>query len=293
MNVRPRVLAVEDDPAQVGIFRRIFASAGVEFRACDDPELFLETVCDFGPDLVLMDVELPGRQGPELVAELRRDERWGLLPVIFATGHRDDETRLAAARVAADSYLTKPLSPEILLATVSAHIDRWRQVRTRIERDSLTGLLGHAAFFERVEAAASRPWNDAVMTLVMLDLDLFKDLNDTLGHAAGDAHLVGVANVLRSHWPEDEAVIGRVGGDEFALLVDGSAADVQNQLEALRIHAIRTFRQNDIPGPPRFTAGVAELVYGRTAHEWREEADLALYATKRQRTRAVAGGGVW
>jgi diguanylate cyclase (GGDEF)-like protein len=231
MNIRPRVLAVEEDPAQVVIFREIFLSAGLEFRACD--------------------------------------------------------------RVAADSYLTKPVSPEILLTAVQTHIERWRQVRMHIERDSLTGLLGHAAFFERVETAASRPWNDAGMTLVMLDLDLFKELNDTLGHAAGDAHLVGIANVLRAHWPDDKAVVGRVGGDEFALLIDGDADDVRHQLETLRLRAIRTFKQSNIPGPPRFTAGLAQLVYGRTAREWREEADLALYATKRRRTSLPVGGGVW
>lgn len=152
----PRVLSVEDDPLQAAFLRKVLESAGYEFRLCEDPKRFESELISFRPDLVLMDIVLPGMSGYDLVRYVRQDERHATLPVLFLTTEGQVDAQIRTARAGGDDHLMKPISPSLLLTAVAARIERSRFLKSLLERDGLTRLLTHTAFVERAQQAVSR-----------------------------------------------------------------------------------------------------------------------------------------
>ena len=279
-----RVLAVEDDPAQSTFLRTVIESAGYELRVCDDPRRFDAELIAYRPDLVIMDILLPGVSGFDLVRYLRQDERHATLPVLFLSSEDQLEAQIQSARVGGDDHLVKPVSPGLLLTTIAARIERSRFLRTLMDRDGLTRLLTHSAFLERARSAVARKrraprrgW-----AWVMVDLDHFKAINDKMGHPAGDRVLAALSALLRRRLRQTDT-IGRYGGEEFGILLeDLEEDDAVRLVDRLR----EEFAGLEHRGPDRspfhatFSAGVAMLDADADLDQWRKAADEALYAAK-------------
>jgi diguanylate cyclase (GGDEF)-like protein len=287
-----RVLMVEDDHRQAAFIGRILAAEGYDVRWCDDPLQFATVLEDFRPDLVLMDVLLPGTTGYDLVRALRGNERHANLPVLFLTTEAQIAARIEVVRAGGDEHLTKPVAAQLLVSAVGARIERGRQLRRLIDSDGLTRLLTPTAFLERARAmtAAGAPGSRRQAVWVTIDLDHFKTINDRFGHAAGDRVLVTVAAFLRRHVRARD-VVGRCGGEELGLLFeDLQVSDVLPLVDRLR----REFAGLSFPaepGPPftaTWSAGIASLLPGMGWEEWRQAADLALYAAKHAGRNQVA-----
>jgi diguanylate cyclase (GGDEF)-like protein len=288
----PRILSVEDDPLEGGLLATIFESAGYHFRLCDDPARLEAELAAFRPDLLLMDVLLPGLSGFSLVRYLRQSDAFTALPVIFLTTQSQLRDQIQALKAGGDAYLTKPVNPSLLLATVSAQLEKARQLSRLVDHDGLTGLLTHSAFFDRAAAVYSqraRPRGRGAV-LAMLDLDHFKEINDRWGHLAGDRVLVSLAGLLRQRLRQSD-VIGRYGGEEFALILE----DLNGE-EALRLvrRLLEEFSATavSIPGgetvQATFSAGLAVLSRSLTGVDaWIQAADEALYAAKVQGRKRV------
>ncbi|HXO20925.1 MAG TPA: diguanylate cyclase [Thermoanaerobaculia bacterium] len=274
-----RILAVEDDPQQAAAVRAILESGGFEVHGCDDPRRFEEDLLAVQPDLVLMDIVLPGISGYELARFVRQGEGRATLPVLFLTTEGQLAARLEAVRAGGDDHLVKPVPPELLLSAVTARLNGL------LERDGLTRLLTRAAFLERVEAALAEKRRDPrrSMAWVMLDLDRFKSINDSHGHPAGDRVLQAFADLLRRRLRQVDTV-GRIGGEEFAVLLeDLSAYEVLRLVDRLR-EEFRALAHPATDGSTSFyatfSAGISLLSPDGGVNEWREEADRALYAAK-------------
>jgi len=287
-----RILAVEDDPAQSAFLRTVLESAGYELRVCDDPRRFEADLSGFRPDLVMMDIILPGMSGYDLVRYLRQDERHATLPVLFLSTEGQLEAQIQAARVGGDDHLVKPVSPGLLLTTVAARIERGRFLRALMDRDGLTRLLTHSAFLERARAAVLRKRRDAGRSLawVMIDLDHFKSINDGNGHPVGDRVLAGLSSLLRRRLRQTDT-IGRYGGEEFAVLLDDLAEDdavrlVDRLREEFAALAHRGAGRSAFHAT--FSAGVAMLDDEGDLDRWRRAADEALYAAKASGRNRVA-----
>ncbi|MGC8724072.1 MAG: response regulator [Acidobacteriota bacterium] len=293
----PRILSVEDDPLEGRLLAAIFESAGYRFRLCSDPGRLEAELAAFRPDLLLMDVLLPGLSGFSLVRYLRQSEAFATLPVIFLTTQGQLRDQIQALRAGGDAYLTKPVNPSLLLASVASQLEKARQLSRLVDHDGLTGLLTHSAFFDRAAAVYSRrarPRGRGVV-LAMLDLDHFKEINDRWGHLAGDRVLVALAGLLRQRLRQSD-VIGRYGGEEFALILEDLTGE-----EALRLvrRLLGEFSATavSIPGGgsvrASFSAGLALLAPSLAGVDaWIEAADEALYAAKvqgRQRVVLVKG----
>jgi diguanylate cyclase (GGDEF)-like protein len=287
-----RVLMVEDDARQAAFVRCILAAEGYDVRWCEDPRQFAATLDEFRPDLVLMDVLLPGTTGYDLVRALRGNELHANLPVLFLTTEAQVSARIEAVRAGADDHLVKPVPPQLLVSAIGARIERSRRLRSLIESDGLTRLLTPTAFLEcaRAVAAARGPGSRRPAVWVMIDLDHFKTINDRHGHAAGDRVLVTVAAFLRRHVRACD-VVGRCGGEELGLLFeDLPASDAVRLIDRLR----REFAKLSFPaaeGPPfqaTWSAGAAALAPWMSWEDWREAADRALYAAKRAGRNRVA-----
>jgi diguanylate cyclase (GGDEF)-like protein len=289
-----RVLCVEDDPPQAALLRAVLESGGYEVAICHDPAGFESDLIGFVPDLVIMDILLPGVSGYDLVRYLRQDERYATLPALFLTTEREIHARIEGARAGGDDFLVKPVSPELLLSTVAARAQRGRFVKSLFDRDGLTQLLTHTAFLERARSAVSlrsrTPGSPCAW--IMIDLDTFKSINDRYGHAAGDRVLAAISTLLRQRLRQSDT-IGRYGGEEFAVLI--SDLD-ENQVVRLVSRVLVEFSQQDREAPDgsvfraSFSAGVAMFDPDTMDLErWRQATDDALYRAKRDgRCRVVA-----
>jgi diguanylate cyclase (GGDEF)-like protein len=287
-----RVLCVEDEPLQAAFVRAVLESAGYVVRVCANPKHFESDLVSFAPDLVTMDIMLPGMSGYDLVKFIRQDTRYATLPVIMLTTEGEVEARVRAARSGGDEHLVKPVQPSLLLSVVAARIERARFLKSLLDRDGLTGLFTHTALLERARALVSlfartqtRPpiW-------VMIDIDHFKSVNDRYGHPVGDRVLVALSSLLRRRLRQSDT-IGRYGGEEFAVLLDGLS-----EVEAIRLvkRLLEEFASMNHAAGTRsfnvtFSAGVAVLASGFEMDAWRDEADRALYRAKTAgRNRVVA-----
>lgn len=280
-----RVLSVEDDPQQASFLQTVLGSAGYEVRVCDDPRHFETDLVSFRPDLVLMDIVLPGISGYDLARYVRQDERYATLPILFLTTQGQIDARIETTRAGGDDHLVKPTPLPLLLTAVAARVERARFVKSLLGRDGLTRLLTHTAFIERAAGVLARRRSEADKSAawVMIDVDHFKSVNDRYGHPAGDRVLTSLAALLRRRLRQSDTV-GRYGGEEFAALLDDL-----NEEEALRLikRLLDEFAELPQYAPDgsvfhvTFSAGVATLEPGASdLNGWRQAADDALYAAK-------------
>lgn len=198
------------------------------------------------PDVVLLDIEMPGLDGYQVLTELKGDAELRDIPVVFLTGRNAMDDVVAGLRGGAHDYLRKPFEAAELLARVGAasHVktlqDQLRQRNAELEHlsrtDPLTGLYNRRHLVEEL----NRRHSDAVryqysLCVALLDLDLFKQINDTYGHSAGDQVLHAFAGHLHSELRAGD-VAGRWGGEEFLVILphtelDGALA-VANRIRA-------------------------------------------------------------
>ena len=291
-----KILSVEDDPEQAAYVRAILESAGHTVFVCSDPADFDQMLREHTPDLVLMDILLPGVTGYDLVRYLRQDERYATLPVLFLTTEGQLQSRYHTARVGGDDHLVKPVVAPLLLSTVAARIERSRFVRQLLSRDGLTRLLTHTAFIEAAQGLHARFQPDPTrpVSWVMIDVDHFKSVNDRFGHPVGDRVLASLAALLRRRLRQSDRV-GRYGGEEFATLTEElPQAEVVRLVERLlaEFGAMEHHAADGKPFHTTFSAGVAMLTPGMTLDAWKKAADDALYAAKAGgRNRVMAFGG--
>jgi diguanylate cyclase (GGDEF)-like protein len=215
----------------------VLQAAGMETGVLRQPETIMDELARFQPDLVLMDVHMPGYTGPELAGVIRQHDKWTGLPIVYLSAETDLERRIAAMSRGGDDFLIKPISDAPLVAAVRVRVERARQLADQINKDSLTGLLKHASIKEVAanEIRRARRIGKPV-TLAMLDIDHFKRVNDTYGHAAGDLVISALAMLLRQRQRLRQSdPLGRYGGEEFlAVMPECASADAQRQLDDIR-----------------------------------------------------------
>lgn len=239
----------------------------------------LELVRKVMPDLILLDVDMPDLNGLEVIAILKSDLVTHNIPVIFLTGESTPEVKVKGFDLGAVDYVTKPFEAAELRARVRASLRTKYLMDLLSQRamlDGLTGLWNRTYFNERI--ASIRPDRGSVVSLIMLDVDHFKKLNDNYGHPFGDEVLRSLARMLTSRCRVSDSVC-RYGGEEFAVICDNTHAEGAVQLaEELRrsVHSLGFTR------PISLTAsfGVAESVVPMTSADLVSAADKALYTAK-------------
>lgn len=282
---RARLLAVDDDPVVLAVLSELFQSAGMRLTTVSDPLTFWDALQETAPDLLLLDLDMPGVTGLELCRLVRGDPRWATLPVLVLTGSIDPGSVHEVFAAGADDYVAKPVVGPELLTRVGNRLDRVRLHRRLAETDPLTGLANRRKFdaeFARLCVLAGRYAQP--LSFALLDLDAFKRVNDLHGHTLGDAVLQRLGAQLAGAF-RGEDVVARWGGEEMAVAMYGmrgidGIARMAGALEAFRGVSFPTATGE--PLHVTFSAGVAEYgVDGDDLHHLYRAADDALYEAKR------------
>jgi diguanylate cyclase (GGDEF)-like protein len=278
-----RILIVDDEPLLAAYCAATLRHAGMQTASVVDPMQIMQPLEEFRPDLILMDMYMPGCTGLELAAVLRQQEAFVSVPIVFLSAERNVEKQLAAMSLGGDDFLTKPIQPDHLVSAVRSRMQRSRTLRSFMIRDSLTGLLNHTSTREQIDLEVARAKRRCgSLTLAMLDIDHFKAVNDTYGHPVGDRVIKSLARLLQQRLRRTD-IVGRYGGEEFAVAmldVDGpTAVKVMNQLRA----GFAQIRQQSDQGSfyVTFSCGVASMRSFPDPGALSDAADKALYAAKR------------
>lgn len=277
-----RVLIVDDDVSLAEHYRLVLTLAGMEVATESSPERAVERVETFRPELLLLDVHMPGCTGPELATVIRYRDELLSLPIVYLSAETDLDRQIEALGRGADDFLTKPISDVHLVASVRARAARSRQLADLMSKDSLTGLLKHARIKEEIEAELARAQRSGKpVSVAMLDIDHFKSVNDTYGHAVGDRVIRAIAQLLRQRLRKSD-LIGRYGGEEFVVVLPQcDAAMARLVLEDIRERfAALSFRHGEREFACTVSAGIASATGGIAGSELLVVADEALYEAK-------------
>lgn len=306
-----QVLIVENSSTFRAVLRTQVITMGhtVQFAETGEEALHLIEMAPQNYDLIIMDVEMPGLNGFETTRLMREALHSHWIPIIFISGKDDDEYFEEGIDAGGDDYLIKPVSRVILQAKLRA-MERIINMRTEMtklnqqltelsSKDSLTQLLNRRAFTERARqtwAIAARQHHP--VSVIMLDIDHFKQYNDNYGHVEGDNCLIAVANALSDIIPRQGDLLARYGGEEFIVLLDGAnmggALQVANRIKNALKKLNRPHAYSAVASHVTASIGVATTTAPRstTLEELINHADEQLYVAKEKgRNRVSAEEG--
>jgi diguanylate cyclase (GGDEF)-like protein len=255
------ILIVDDTPASLKLLHDTLVSEGFRVRPLNNGELALRSAKIEPPELILLDVRMPGLDGFEVCRRLKEDATLVSIPVIFISAAADVEDKLAAFHAGGVDYITKPFRREEVLARATTHIELFRSrqelarlnnalteaneaLRLLSETDGLLGIANRPCFDRVLEREWHRHMRNRIpLSLIMIDVDRFKLYNDTYGHLAGDACLKGVARNMCAALRRPTDLAARYGGEELVVVLPDTplegavsvARDIQANMAAAAI----------------------------------------------------------
>ncbi len=281
-----RVLIVDDSILQAKASGAILRKAGMEVTIVTDPFQVETALEESNAELILLDMYMPDCTGMELAKVIRQTDLYLSIPIVFLSSESDRDKQLEAVGLGGDDFLVKPIEPRHLVSATSSRIERYRQLRSMMYRDSLTGLLNHATLKDRLEKEinrASRQSTNNDIAFAMIDLDRFKSINDHYGHPAGDRVLKSLSQMLSRRLRTSD-IVGRYGGEEFGVVFpDTTAVSASLLMDELRENFSKIcHRSGDAEFSVTFSCGVASYPQDKTLEALCNNADQALYAAKRK-----------
>ena len=311
---RQRILIVDDVPANIEVLYKIlkgdydisFAKSGADG---------LRIVKRDAPDLILLDIMMPGMDGYQVCATLKGDPNTARIPVIFVTAMGAEEDESKGFEWGAIDYITKPISPAIVKARVKNHLElkrsrdlleqltlelgeKNRELEVLARKDALTGLANRRHFNEVLNAEIKRASRTGQhLSMILCDVDFFKKFNDHYGHLAGDKCLELIGKIMHDSFKRAGDLPARYGGEEFAVILPDTSEEIGVQLaERLCRELIELAVPHQANGPlgvVTLSAGVVGVQVSRyqDADWFIGEADQALYRSKENgRNRVTAAG---
>lgn len=292
-----KILIVDDQPLNIKILHQLFHQDYEVFMATSGEQAL--TVCQQAqPDLLLLDIEMPGMSGFEVCERLKADPVTANIGIIFVTAHFDEAQEVKGFQLEAVDFIHKPINPIITVARVKNQFTLKRQsdlLHSIALLDSLTGVANRRQFEQRIIEAWKHSYRtQQPLSVVMLDVDLFKRYNDRYGHQQGDECLRRVAQGISQALQRPLDLVARYGGEEFVCilpdtLLSGALHIAQNIVDA--ISALQLEHLDSEFEKVTLSAGVASVVphQAMTWDELIEVADQQLYLAKDSGRNQVSG----
>jgi diguanylate cyclase (GGDEF)-like protein len=315
MHKPPLILVVDDTPTDALLLSKALSKAGYDVVVAYNGDTCLQLAAERKPDFVLLDITMPGRDGLETCRLLKSQPETASIPVVFVTVHSDSEHIVQAFAAGGSDYVTKPLRIDEILARISVQLRLCEAEQNLVERngqmkklmdqltetnaelalqarvDTLTQLLNRNTWEQVAEAEHERSIRHKhEYSILMLDVDFFKMLNDSQGHQAGDDSLRSLAGAIASSCRKSD-IVGRYGGEEFVVLAPETRYETAIVLaERIRqnIWNLAIMHPANPAGRVTISIGVAELDNGSLTEAIRE-ADKTLYLAKRSGRNIVCG----
>lgn len=290
-SVPENILVVEDDHVARDALVMLLEYEGYEVRSAGGGEEAIEVIEGWTPDLVVSDVNMPRGDGLALVPALRRRQDCEDTAILLVSAINDIHRKISGLDLGADDFISKPVNPEELLARIRAHLRstaRRKELKKTSEIEVGTGLLNRRGIIDVLEGELERAKRGAVFSLLLVDLDNFKAINDKHGHHVGDLVLRHVARSIESAGRAVDRS-GRWGGDEFVIMLsDCPDYDVQAALGRFRQRIEQQIAiENGDEISIRCSIGGAVYREGATIDGMLEEADSAMYRDKAKRRASV------
>ena len=239
---RPKILVVDDQAVNIRLVGELFKSDCEVFMAMDGEQALAQ--CDAVlPDLILLDLIMPGMDGHEVCARLKANVNTRDIPVIFLSAQREESDEAYGFELGAVDYVTKPFNQTILRARVRTHLMLKRQadqLKSFALVDGLTGVANRRRFDEDLGSHWLQCVRDqAPLSLIMMDVDYFKRYNDHYGHQMGDECLRQIVQAAKQSLRRPHDLFARYGGEEFVCLLPRTDASGACELAGQMMARIR------------------------------------------------------
>ncbi len=294
----PRILVVDDSPSNLRVLVESLREDH-KILVATSGELALDLIARERPDLILLDVVMPGLSGYEVCRRLKQGLRTRGIPVIFVTGRSEEQDETEGFELGAVDYITKPFRVPVVRARIRNHLELKRlrdhfELQSRI--DALTGIANRRSFEEFLaEAWPVAAESGSPVSAILVDIDHFKAYNDHYGHQGGDETLRRVAAALQEVRRGSRDLIARYGGEEFVCVLPESdlaaARVVAERLRAAVENLAIPHACSSAADRVTLSLGVASCLAGEVAEPSAllEAADRALYRSKADGRNRVTG----
>jgi len=281
MDKKQKVLIIDDNGENIKIAAKFIKSDEVIIWTAMNGKIGIEVAKEKHPDIILLDIQMPEMDGFEVCKILKADKETENIPIIFMTARTDVESIKEAFEVGAADYITKPIKQFEIIARVKTQLkltESIKELKETAYTDGLTKLYNHKKIFESLDLEIKREKRyKNNLSVMIVDIDFFKTVNDTYGHHMGDIVLEKLSEIIKATI-RDADIAGRYGGEEFLIIFPEISEDEAFRAgERLRKNIEAVEFENRIK--ITISGGVAEYI-GKTALELIEKADRNLYRAK-------------
>ena len=214
------ILIIDDNPSNIDFLLGLLTEYDISVAV--DGERALDQISQEIPDLILLDVSMPGMDGYEVCSIIKLDPKTKDIPILFLSANTDAESVVKGFDVGGVDYITKPYRPREVLARVETHL-KLKKVMDDLERlaheDPLTGIANRRRFFEKANNLFTKVKAECLpLYLFAVDIDKFKEINDTFGHDVGDEVIRVFVDIVKKELGKEDC-FARFGGDEFVMIL--------------------------------------------------------------------------
>ena len=280
---KEKLLIIEDDDDLLRVLEEKLKAPNRELFIAKSIKDATEIIVSNDISLILLDLILPDGDGRNLLVDLKERTVTASIPVMIMTAKKGEAAKSECAALGADEYIEKPFDPSTLLVTISARLQKISEYNRELRRDPLTGLANRSALLEaydRTMLISSR--SGKPFSIGLLDIDHFKQVNDTYGHKTGDEVLKGLSNTVKNVLRKSD-LMARWGGEEFVVLfpdtrVDGAKAALQKALDSIREELFLSEDKKEFH--ITFSAGISSVGNEQKVGEAIAKSDRFLYKAK-------------
>ncbi|CAO5035833.1 Response regulator PleD [Microcystis aeruginosa] len=297
------VLVVDDVSKNLELAVEILDSAGYETACASSFQQAIERVKTANPDLILLDLIMPKKRGLELCRRLKSDNLYAHIPIIFVTDSKEKEDIINAFNSGAVDYINKPFHSWELLARVKIHLElkktqeELKNINSQLEKLVRTDSLTRVNNRREILALGEKEWQRChryhrYFSVLVIDIDHFKHINDTFGHVLGDKTLITIAGAIKNCLRQVDS-FGRFGGEEFVAILPETNLEDAGTLARRICQVINQLNLEIDRQKVRVTASIGVATFSHQDNNLEtviERADRAMFAAKNQGRNRVSLG---